>query len=98
MINSIALRVMVFLIYNLVDKTIQSNKSQGIFPLQREFIVRKALTSCSSQCTQIETKRLWVPSCEEAIQLAYGTLVVLLGCPIVHEIMHEGAPEVFLHQ
>ena len=37
-------------------------------------------------------------TCEEAIQLAYGTSVVLLSCPIVSEIMHRGAPEAFLHQ
>jgi hypothetical protein len=41
---------------------------------------------------------LWILSCEEAIQLAYGTLVVLLRCPFVPEIMHGRAPEVFLHQ
>jgi hypothetical protein len=35
---------------------------------------------------------------EEAIQLAYGTSVVLLRYPFVPEIMHEKAPEVFLHQ
>jgi hypothetical protein len=33
-------------------------------------------------------------SCEEAIQLAYGTSVVLLRCPFVPEIMHGRAPEV----
>jgi hypothetical protein len=33
---------------------------------------------------------LWILSCEEAIQLAYGTFVP--------EIMHGRAPEVFLHQ
>jgi hypothetical protein len=41
---------------------------------------------------------LWILSCEEAIQLAYGTSVVLLRCPFVPEIMHERASEVFLHQ
>jgi hypothetical protein len=41
---------------------------------------------------------LWILSCEEAIQLAYGTSVVLLRCPFVPEIMHGKAPEVFLHQ
>jgi hypothetical protein len=39
-----------------------------------------------------------VLSCEEAIQLAYGTSMVLLRCPFVPEIMHGRAPEVFLHQ
>ena len=34
----------------------------------------------------------------EAIQLAYGTLVVLLRCPLVPEIMQGGATEVFLHK
>jgi hypothetical protein len=41
---------------------------------------------------------LWILSCEEAIQLAYGTSVVLLRCLFVPEIMHGRAPEVFLHQ
>jgi hypothetical protein len=41
---------------------------------------------------------LCILSCEEAIQLAYGKSVVLLRCPFVPEIMHGGAPEVFLHQ
>ena len=33
-----------------------------------------------------------------SIQPAYGTLVALLRYHPVPEIMHEGAPEVFLHQ
>jgi hypothetical protein len=41
---------------------------------------------------------LWILSCEEAIQPAYGTSVILLRCPFVPEIMHRRAPEVFLHQ
>jgi hypothetical protein len=41
---------------------------------------------------------LWILSCEEAIQLAYGTSVVLLRCPTVPEIMQGRVPEVFLHQ
>jgi hypothetical protein len=41
---------------------------------------------------------LWSLSCEEAIQLAKGTSVVLLRCLFVPEIMHGMAPEVFLHQ
>jgi hypothetical protein len=32
----------------------------------------------------------WILSCEEAIQLAYGTSVVLLMCPVVPEIMFGG--------
>jgi hypothetical protein len=38
----------------------------------------------------------WILSCEETMQLVYGTLVVLLGCPCVPEIMHQWAPEVKL--
>jgi hypothetical protein len=38
----------------------------------------------------------WILSCEEAIQLAYRSLVALLRCPLTPEIMHKGAPEVFL--
>ena len=41
---------------------------------------------------------LWILSYEEAIQLAYRTSVVLLGCPLVPEIKHGGAPEVFHNQ
>jgi hypothetical protein len=37
-------------------------------------------------------------SCEEAIQLAYRRSVVLPRCPLVPEIIPEGAPGVFLHQ
>jgi hypothetical protein len=41
---------------------------------------------------------LWINSCKEANQLAYGMSVVLLRCPFVPEKIHVGAPEVFLHQ
>jgi hypothetical protein len=42
---------------------------------------------------------LWILSCEGAIQLAYGTSVVLLRCPFVPEIIIQGrAPKVFLHK
>jgi hypothetical protein len=41
---------------------------------------------------------LWILTCDEAIQLAYGTSVILLRCPFVPEIMHGRATEVFLHQ
>jgi hypothetical protein len=41
---------------------------------------------------------LWILSCEEAIQLAYGKSVVLLRCLSMPEIMQGRAPEVFLHQ
>jgi hypothetical protein len=35
----------------------------------------------------------WILSCEEAIQLAFGTTMVLLRCLFVPEIMHERAPQ-----
>ena len=35
---------------------------------------------------------LQILSCEEAIQLAYETSVVLLRCPVMPDIMHRGAP------
>jgi hypothetical protein len=38
----------------------------------------------------------WILSCGEAIQLAYRMLVVL--CPVLPEIMHIGASEIFLNQ
>ena len=31
---------------------------------------------------------LWILSCEEAVQLAYGKMVVLQSCLLVPEIMH----------
>ena len=40
---------------------------------------------------------LLILSCEEAIQLAFRKSVVLLRCLFVPEMMHRGAPEVFLH-
>jgi hypothetical protein len=39
---------------------------------------------------------LWILSCDEAIQPAYRTSVVLLGCQFVPEIMNGRPPEVFL--
>jgi hypothetical protein len=50
------------------------------------------------RCGFNSQKGLWILSCEEAIQLAYGTSVVRLRCPFVPEIMHGRAPEFFLHQ
>jgi hypothetical protein len=50
------------------------------------------------RCEFESRHRLWIISCEEAIQLAYETSVVLLRCPFMPEIMYVGAPEVFLHQ
>jgi hypothetical protein len=37
-------------------------------------------------CVFESHKGLWILSCEEAFQLAYGTLVVLLRCLFVPEI------------
>ena len=45
----------------------------------------------------IDPSPLWIISCEDAIQLAHGTSVVLLRCPLMPEIKHRGAPEVFLY-
>jgi hypothetical protein len=50
------------------------------------------------RCRFKSQQGLWIISCEEAIQLAYGTSVVLFRCPFLPEIMHGRAPEVFLHQ
>ena len=36
-------------------------------------------------------------SCVEAIQLAYGTVVVLLWCQLVPEIMQRGSSDVYIH-
>jgi hypothetical protein len=40
----------------------------------------------------------WILLCEEAIQLAYGTSVILLRSPFAPEIMHGMVQEVFLQQ
>jgi hypothetical protein len=45
-----------------------------------------------------EFEGLWILPCEEVIQLAYGTSVVLRRCPFVPEIVHGRATEIFLHQ
>jgi hypothetical protein len=41
---------------------------------------------------------VWILSCEEAIQQAYGRSVVLLKYPFVPEIMQGRAPWVFFNQ
>jgi hypothetical protein len=51
-----------------------------------------------NRCGFESRQGVWILSCEEAIQLAYGTSVVLLRCPFVPEIMHGRASEVFLYQ
>jgi hypothetical protein len=40
----------------------------------------------------------WTFSCHEAFQLNFGRSADLLRCPLVLEIIHEGAPEVLLRQ
>jgi hypothetical protein len=50
------------------------------------------------RCGFVSLQGLWIHTCEEAIKLAYGMMVVLLGCLFVPEIMHGRAPEVFLYQ
>jgi hypothetical protein len=41
---------------------------------------------------------LWILSCEEADQLAYGASAVLLGCSSVPEILQGRTSELFPHQ
>ena len=43
-------------------------------------------------------QKLWILSCEEVIQLIYGTSVVLLRYLFISKIIHEEAPEVLHHQ
>jgi hypothetical protein len=50
------------------------------------------------RCGFESRQELWILSCEEVIQLAYGTSMVPFRCLFVPEIMHRGAPEVFLQQ
>jgi hypothetical protein len=50
-------------------------------------------------CCGFESRQgLLILSCEEAIQLAYGTSVGLLWCPLVSKKIHGRTPEVLLHQ
>jgi hypothetical protein len=56
--------------------------------------------SLACHCCRFESHQgLWIVSCEEAIQITYRRmLVVLLRCPVVLETMLGEAPKVFLHQ
>jgi hypothetical protein len=47
-----------------------------------------SLPLAPQRCGYESRQGLWILSCEEATQLAYGTSVVLLRCPFVPEIMH----------
>ena len=49
-----------------------------------------------THCCSLKSRhQLWILSCEEAILLAYRTLVTV---PLACEVMHRWAPEVFRHQ
>jgi hypothetical protein len=76
-----------------------------MFPSSRSWGVRGRVFKVvdfkplAPHCCEFESRQgLWILSCEEAFQPAYGTSVVLLSCPFVPEIMRGRAPEVFLHQ
>jgi hypothetical protein len=56
------------------------------------------LLPSNHRCGFESRQEIWILSFEKAIQMAYGTSVVLLRCPFVPEVMHGRAPEVFLHQ
>jgi hypothetical protein len=59
----------------------------------------KLQTTCPSPLWFESLQGRWILSCEEAIQLALGTSVVLLRCLFVPDMMHGRAlDEVFLHQ
>ena len=47
-------------------------------------------------CGFVSRRGIWILSCQKAIQLAYGTSVVLLRCPIVPEITRGFSPQVKL--
>lgn len=49
-------------------------------------------------CPSLLLESLWVFSYEEAIQLHYGTSVVLCRCPLMPAILHGEPCEIFLHQ
>jgi hypothetical protein len=55
-------------------------------------------TLAPHRCGFESRQGLWILSCEEAIQLVYGTSLVLLRFPFVPEIIHGRAPEFFFHQ
>jgi hypothetical protein len=50
------------------------------------------------RCGLESRQGIWILSCEEDIQLAYGTSVVLLRFLIMPEKMQGRDPEVFLNQ
>jgi hypothetical protein len=49
-------------------------------------------------CGYKSLQGLWILSCEQALKLAYGMLIVLLGCLFMPEIIKGRAPEVYLCQ
>ena len=53
---------------------------------------------CSSHLCVWITPGLCILLCEESVQLAWGISVVLLFYMLALEIIHGGAPEVFLHR
>ena len=55
-----------------------------------------SFVSLSTHSCRFESRHgVWILSCQEVIQLAYCTSVVLLRCPLVPDIMHGVTPEVF---
>ena len=51
------------------------------------------LVSLAHDCYRFESHQgFWILSCEEAIQIAYEMLVVLLRCLLVPEIIRRGLP------
>jgi hypothetical protein len=79
-----------------ISWTIIFNKTMGRLGRVVKVVDFKPLAP--HRCGFESQQGLWILSCEEAIQLPYGTSGVLLRCPFVPEIMHRRAPEFFLHQ
>jgi hypothetical protein len=52
-------------------------------------------TLAPHRCGFKSQQGLWILTCVEASQLAYGTSVVLLRCSFMPEIMYGRAPDVF---
>jgi hypothetical protein len=69
----------------LFDKNVTYNE-RGICGRVVKVVDFKPLSP--HRCGFESQQGVWILSCEEAIQLAYGTSLVLLRCLFVPEIMH----------
>ena len=74
----------------ILEKAFENAQVSDVFTLSfyLNFFFLESLAT--HRCGFESCQRLWILSCEEAMQLAYGTLMVLLKCLLMPEIIHEG--------